>query len=247
MQQPENSFRTNKYHRNFGLKNIHPLRQTVLRTSYRTSRGFIKRLGWSEPLARKDLRILLCGTASPYTTVAFVRFVRSQNAMASIDILDISAYTLQQSKRFLKTCPDIESKNISFVEGDALNMPYTDEYFDWIETDFFLQYFSPSARNTLFEEWQRVLKPGGIVTTRDWLRQKDDLGERVVEHSKNWLIKHVLGPTARSARLLEVKSALRALNLEVAFFPMKIPVLRIGLPMINYILIYKPSTNLPAK
>jgi ubiquinone/menaquinone biosynthesis C-methylase UbiE len=204
-------------------------------------------LGWPEPLAKKVPRTLLCGTASPYTTIAFVRFVRAHNIMASINILDISSYSLNQSEHLLKMSRDIDNTNISFVEGNALNMPFADGYFDWIETDFFLQYFSSNERIALFKEWYRVLKPEGIVTTRDWLRQKDNFLEDLVERTKNWLIRHILGAVACSAGLQDVKRTLNALDFEVAFFPVKIPIVHIRIPMMSYILIYKPSTNLPVK
>lgn len=247
MQESKNAFRTGKYHRNFGRNNIHLIRQIILRAFYRTSTRFMNNLGWSEPLAKKAPRILLCGTASPYTTVTFVRFIRARNIMTSIEIMDISSYSLKQSECLLKICRDIDNTNISFVEGDALNMPFADGYFDWIETDFFLQYFSPAERTTLFKEWHRVLKPEGIVTTRDWLRQRDNFLERLVEHTKNWLIRHALGAVARSASLHDVKRTVNALGFDAAFFPVKIPILHIRIPMMTYILIYKPSMNLPVK
>lgn len=176
-----------------------------------------------------------------------MRFVKARNIKARIDVLDISLYALQQSEHLLKSCRDIDGTPISFVEGDALNMPFADEYFDWIETDFFLQYFSPPARATLFTEWYRVLKQGGIVTTRDWLWQREDGVERIVEWSKNWLIRYILGAEAQSARLQDVREMLNALGFEVAFFPVRIPILHLRIPLMSHILIYKLPTNLPLK
>ena len=231
MQELDNVFRTGTYHRSFGRKNIHPIRQALLHTFYATAPRFLNSLDWPAPLAEETPRVLLCGTASPYTTVTFMRFVKAHSTMARVDVLDISLYALQQSEHLLKTCQDIDGTYISFVEGDALNMPFADEYFDWIETDFFLQYFSPPARATLFKEWHRVLKQGGIVTTRDWLWQREDVVERIVEWSKNWLIRHILGATAQSARLQDMREMLNALGFEVAFFPVRIPILHLRIPV----------------
>ncbi len=241
MQETGDVFRTGKYHKSFKKKHLHLIRKLQLRVFYRTSSRLINILGWPDPLAREAPRVLLCGTASPYTTVTFTRFVRKHNSVASIDVLDISPYAVSQSARFLETCQDIDPTRVSFNEGDALYMPFAGEHFDWIETDFFIQFFSSGEKANLFKEWYRVLKPGGVVTTRDWLMQKQDFIEHVVDGTKNWLIKHILGPVAYSASAKDVKEALGKLGFEAAVFPVRIPGIRIRLPVMNYLLIYKPA------
>ena len=240
MQESGNVFRTGKYHRSFGKKNIHPVRTSLLRFFYRTCSRLIQESGWPDPLSNNIPLILLCGTASPYTTVTFARFVNERNSTASIDVMDISPYALSQSQRLLKTCQDIDSSKLCFIEGDALHMPLPDDRFDWIETDFFMQYFSSEEKTTLFQEWYRVLKPGSIITTRDWLWQRQNFSERVVDGAKNWLIKHILGPTARSAKLEEVRHLLNDAGFEVAFFPVYAPFIHVRIPLMSYVIIYKP-------
>jgi SAM-dependent methyltransferase len=241
MQETRDVFRTGKYHKSFKKKHLHLIRKLQLRLFYRTSSTLMNVLGWPDPLARNAPRILLCGTASPYTTVTFTRFVRKHNSVASIDVLDISPYAVSQSARFLETCQDIDPTRISFIEGDALHMPFAAEYFDWIETDFFIQFFSPEEKENLFKEWYRVLKPGGVVTTRDWLMQKQDFIEHLVDGTKNWLIRHILGPVAHSSSAKDVTEALVKLGFEVSVFPVRIPGIRLRIPLMNYILINKPA------
>src|SRR5437764_13832904 len=101
MRAADNIFRTGAYHKSFKSKHTHLIRQAQLRMFYRTSLRLIHQLGWPDPLARTEPHVLLCGTASPYTTVTFARFVSARNGMASMDILDISSYSLSQSERFL--------------------------------------------------------------------------------------------------------------------------------------------------
>ena len=241
MQESGNIFRTGKYHRSFGKKNIHPARTFLLRFFYHTCSRLIATLGWPGPLAKKAPHILLCGTASPYTTATFARFVYQRSKAAHIDVLDISPYALSQSASLLRTYRDIDCSKICFVEGDALHIPLPGASYDWIETDFFMQYFSSQEKATLFREWHRILKPGGIITTRDWLWQKQNFSERVVDRAKNWLIKHILGPTARSARLLELRQLLNKTGFEVAFFPVYAPIIRVRIPLMSYIIIHKPG------
>lgn len=241
MQESGNVFRTGKYHKSFSKKNIHPVRTSLLRFFYRTCSRLIQESGWPDPLSNNAPHILLCGTASPYTTVTFARFVNEHNNTSHIDVLDISPYALSQSERLLKTCQDIDSSKLCFVEGDALHIPLPNAHFDWIETDFFMQYFSSQEKTTLFREWHRVLKPGGIITTRDWLWQKQNFSERAVDSTKNWLIKHILGPTARSAKLEEVRQLLNDTGFDVVFSPVYAPMTHLRIPLMSYIIIYKPA------
>ncbi len=143
-------FKTGAYHRRFQHNHIHRLRSAHLRSSYRKSLRQLRSLGWPDPFARDAPRILLCGTASAYTTVTFVSFVSQYHQNIRLDVLDIAAYPLQQSQRFLEHCRDLDRVQIDFVECNALCTPFSDGCFDWIETDFFLQFFSPVEKNVLF-------------------------------------------------------------------------------------------------
>lgn len=239
MRGTESVFRSGKYHQSFQKKHTHLLRSIQLRVFYTTSARLLEFLGWPDPLAGELPRVLLCGTASPSTTFTFARFVSKRSNMAHIDALDISPYVLSQSAHYLKFHPDIDAARISFVEGDALCMPFADESFDWIETDFFLQFFSAQEKAVLFQEWYRVLKPGGIVTTRDWLMERQDLLERVVESTKNWLVRHILGPVAHRASAQEVLEALAKQGFDAAVFPLRIPGIRLRIPAMQYLLACK--------
>jgi len=240
MQESTNVFRTGNYHRSFKQKHVHLIRKAQLRVFYRTSSYLITHLGWPDPLSKDAPQILLCGTASPYTTATFARFVRKRNSMATITVLDISSYALSQSESLLRSYQDIDQTKVSFVEADALNLPFPNGHFDWIETDFFIQFFSASEKVILLKEWYRILKPGGIVTTRDWLQQKHNFIERVIDHTRTLLIRRILGPIAYSASAQELKKILKEIGFEVAFFPVKVPVINLRIPMMSYIMLYKP-------
>ena len=245
MQETGDIFRTGNYHKSFTVKHtrlMHRLRSIQLRIFYTACVRLLNLRGWPDPLARTAPQVLLCGTASPYTTRAFARFVSTYSTTASIDVLDISPYALSQSAQFLKTCRDIDAARISFVEGDALRMPFADEHFDWIETDFFIQFFSAQDKVTIFHEWYRVLKPGGVVTTRDWLIEDHNVAERVMEGTKTWLIRHILGPVTYSANAKDVREALGKLGFAAATSPVSIPGIKLKIPGMQYLLIYKPAS-----
>ena len=59
---------------------------------------------------------------------------------------------------------------IEFHQEDALHTSFADSEISAIETDLFLQFFPPDAKAELLKEWWRILKPGGIVTTRDFVQ-----------------------------------------------------------------------------
>jgi len=246
MQETSNIFRTGQYHRSFKSKHsyhMHLTRTIQLRIFYATGVRLLHLQGWPDPLAGADPQVLLCGTASPYTTRTFARFVCRHRADASLDVLDISPYALRQSAEFLKTCHDLDGAHISFVEGDAMCLPFDNERFDWIETDFFIQFFSPQEKATIFAEWYRVLKPGGVVTTRDWLLEGHGHAERLVEGAKTRLVRHILGPTTYSAGVKEVSEALERLGLVPALYPVSIPGIRLKIPGMRYLLLHKPGTT----
>jgi SAM-dependent methyltransferase len=246
VQETTDFFRSGEYHRSFKSKHtrlMHLSRSMQLRVFYAVSSRLLRVLGWPDPLARRDPQVLLCGTASPYTTRDFARFISAQSPAAGIDVLDISPYVLGESAQFLKKCPDLDSVRISFVEGDALRMPFENERFDWIETDFFIHFFSTQGKVTIFQEWFRVLRPGGVVTTRDWLLEGQGLFEQLVEGLKKWLVRHILGPVTYSASADEVREALERLGFVAVMVPVRIPGIRVKIPGMQYLLIYKPVST----
>jgi SAM-dependent methyltransferase len=220
---------------------MHRTRSIQLRLFYATCVRLLHLRDWPDPLAKTSPQVLLCGTASPYTTRTFARFVVSHRAAANIDVLDISPYSLRQSAQVLTTCHDLDGASISFVEGDALHLPFGDERFDWIETDFFIQFFSAQDKAAIFAEWYRVLKPGGVITTRDWLLDGHSYAERLVEGTKTWLIRHILGPITYSAKAKDVCDALERQGLVPALYPVSIPGIRLKIPGMRYLLLYKPG------
>lgn len=233
-------FRTGKYHQRFRGKHSPRIRGIQLRWFYATCARLLAFLGWPDPLSAPAPRVLLCGSGSPSTTLTFARFVTRRNPNAQIDVLDLSPYALGESARALASQRDLDAARVSFVEADARHMPFPAESFDWIETDFLIQFIQPEERVHLFQEWSRVLKPGGVVTTRDWLMRRQGVIDRVVVAVKTWTVRRILGPLTYPASVREVQGALASLGLKSGVFPMRIPGTRLSVPTMHYLLIRKP-------
>jgi ubiquinone/menaquinone biosynthesis C-methylase UbiE len=186
--------------------------------------------------------VLLCGSASPYTTLTFARFVGRRQP--HLDVLDISPYALDQSARYLQTHQQPETMDSAFVEGDALDMPFDDATFDWIETDFFMQFFPAGEKVRLFHEWARVLKPGGVIPTRDWLTDGRALPDRAVRRFKNWLIGYMLDAVTYDTSTEEVQRALEMLGLLTAVAPVELlGAIGPGVPGMKHLFAHKPLAN----
>jgi ubiquinone/menaquinone biosynthesis C-methylase UbiE len=55
-------------------------------------------------------------------------------------------------------------ENVTFVQGDVSRLAqFADESFDWIQSTMFLHETSFKGMQAIFDETQRLLKPGGIV------------------------------------------------------------------------------------
>jgi len=66
------------------------------------------------------------------------------------------------------------TQNVSFVVGDAAQLPYKNEYFDKIVTADFIEHITLNEKEALVREMYRVLKPEGIavVFTPNGIREK---------------------------------------------------------------------------
>lgn len=135
-------------------------------------------------------RFLLCGVGAPVTARTFYLHASSLAPGARIVLFDQRAGVLEKSVRQLAKQETGGPARVETCVGDALQMPFADGTFDWIETDYFLAFFRAEQLPQLMAEWRRVLKPGGLVTTRifaaeDSLRGR--FGERCYQ-IYSWII-----------------------------------------------------------
>ncbi|GEM_PF-4379635 len=106
--------------------------------------------------SREISRALLCGTSSSRTSRDFFEFTQAQGIEPQI--IDQNEQPIQASgERF----PEMEDALLQ-VRGE--NMPFEEETFDWITSDLLLRRVKPEVMSHLFENFKRVLSPGGVVT-----------------------------------------------------------------------------------
>lgn len=135
----------------------------VLRHSYRDSLAIIQRQGWRNPFSGSSPTVLQMGIEEASTAAAFSGFVRDNNPQAQLIIADLSAVPLKQSSRYRFA----HRPGVGLLQADTTNLPFADQSIDLIETDGLLQFLSPDEKIQTLKEWNRILKPEGIVTTRD--------------------------------------------------------------------------------
>ncbi|CAL0314077.1 unnamed protein product [Lupinus luteus] len=98
-------------------------------------------------------------------------------------------------------------RNINWVEGDALNLPFDDGCFDAITMGYGLR--NVIDRHKAMQEIQRVLKAGSTVSILDFNKSNDPLTSSTME----WMIDNVVVPVASGYGLSEeyryLKSSIR--------------------------------------
>lgn len=87
--------------------------------------------------------------------------------------------------------------NIKWVEGNALDLPFSDSYFDAITIGYGLR--NVVDRLKAMEEMYRVLKPGSKVSVLDFNKSTDPFSASIQE----WMIDTVVVPVATGYGLAE--------------------------------------------
>ncbi len=166
----ESVFLNGTYHQMFGDELQHPpytpaLHRKNLLDSYAFSFKMIQARGWESPLHCLEPNVLQLGTASYHTSKTFVDFVHALNPRAQISIVDIAPHPLTE-------CADQgldQENNVNLRQADARTLLaiYPKDTFDHIETDGLFQFLSADDKRIVLSQCFAVLKPGGVLTTRD--------------------------------------------------------------------------------
>ncbi|XP_058776388.1 2-phytyl-1,4-beta-naphthoquinone methyltransferase, chloroplastic isoform X1 [Vicia villosa] len=137
-----------------------------------------------------DLAFLLSNNVSSHGKVIGLDFSKEQLMVA-------------ESRSSSKSC----FKNIEWVQGDALDLPFDDGWFDAITMGYGLR--NVVDKRKAMQEILRVLKPGSTVSILDFNKSNELLTSSITE----WMIDNVVVPVASVYGLSEdykyLKSSIR--------------------------------------
>lgn len=234
-------FATGEYHKSFGRLAERPRQRKYLNSVYERALVHAQEAGWGNPFQMENAEVLLCGTGSTETSSTFVQAVRDQNPDAKIHILDRESFPLDKSRERLTGELGPEGiGGIDFRQEDALHTSLEDGSISAIETDLFLQFFSPETKRDLIQEWARILRPGGVVMTRDLVQSTGKMSEKAFANLHSKLVARKLHVPAHSTTTDELQNLFKEAGLEVKIIPGRLPVLNARVPLFSHIIAHKP-------
>lgn len=98
--------------------------------------------------------------AAAGTGKTFEKIIRNYNSNGENIGIDISPHMLKKAKQRLS---NIDKNKYNLIEGDILDLPYKDNYFDIIINNYMLDLFPESKFDEVLKEFKRVLKPEGKI------------------------------------------------------------------------------------
>lgn len=208
-----------------------PLHRGYLRAAYAASLQEARRLG-PDPLSGPRPRVLLCGTGSAQTTTTFLEHLHEAHGAVQPLVLDLGGEPLRASRA--------AGANAAYLRADALALPLEDGCLDLIESDFFLQYFDGSGKRRLLGEWARVLSPGGVITTRDYVPRPSSWLDALLDRLRIAILRFFLGRTFHTTTEAELFAAGAAHGLEVRMSPLRAR--GWGLPLVRTITARRAGT-----
>ena len=189
--------------------------------------GLDKRWRWEaarECLASQPERILDLGCGTGDLAISIARLAKNDTEVIG---LDYSQPMLEIAAR--KAEPLARSKKLSFIYGDADNLPFPDGYFDCVGSSFSfrnLTYKNPLASRYL-AEILRVLSPGGRCVIVETSQPRKEIMRKLFHLYLRWFvfrIGHLLSSNrgayhylAESAARFYTSSELRELLLTAGF------------------------------
>jgi ubiquinone/menaquinone biosynthesis C-methylase UbiE len=119
----------------------------------------------------KSMRALDVGTGTGHTAMAIAPYV--EQVMA----LDLTEEMLGHARRL---CAEREIANITFLLGDAMDMPFPDCHFDIVTCRRAAHHFIDIG--AAIDEMVRVLRPGGRLVVDDRSIPDDDEADLAMNH-----------------------------------------------------------------
>ncbi|MDJ0535052.1 MAG: class I SAM-dependent methyltransferase [Xenococcaceae cyanobacterium MO_207.B15] len=117
-------------------------------------------------ISASQIRVLdvACGTGRT------LRMIRSALPKARLFGTDLSPAYLRKANELLSEIP---GELPQLLQGNAENLPYTDNYFQGITSVFLFHELPPNARQEVINECYRMLQPGGTLVICDSMQVSD--------------------------------------------------------------------------
>ncbi|MDJ0745624.1 MAG: class I SAM-dependent methyltransferase [Xenococcaceae cyanobacterium MO_167.B27] len=117
-------------------------------------------------ISDSQIRVLdvACGTGRT------LRMIRSALPKARLFGTDLSPAYLRKANELLSEIP---GELPQLLQGNAENLPYTDNYFHSISSVFLFHELPPNARQEVINECYRMLQPGGTLVICDSMQVSD--------------------------------------------------------------------------
>lgn len=152
--------------------------------------------------------VLYCGTATDKNPQDVLTHLKSKQISANLTVIDLSGEPLKS----------LDSDTFKPTRASALTLPFPNKSFDYITTDFLFSKMDLPSIIATVQEWGRVLKDGGLITTTATLHN-----DRSIENSIYNVTTPILGAHFVSEDILNLIFTSAGLNarFQVAEFDKK--------------------------
>ncbi|MDA1079934.1 MAG: class I SAM-dependent methyltransferase [bacterium] len=213
------------YYFRWGLVIGQPVFQRFLRENYALGLADLKLFKRKSPFSAPDFSCLLCGVGNAATARTFIEFVLDKNPKAKICIIDLGTEQIAAAKQVVEQ--EFSEYNIQVRQMYALELSswLKPSSLDWIETDGFLEFFSPKQLAKLLQIWHNLLRDTGFITIRE-PASSNKWEVAVLDVWRLWLAKLWLGITIYKHTLADLEKAFAVAGFTTVSFPTKVPTFR---------------------
>jgi len=212
------------YYSRWGLVIGTPLFQNFLKRSYALGVSDLDKLHKKVNFSDPNFTCMLCGVGNAATANSFIQFVLKKNPKAHIFIIDLGEKQVTEVKKLVQH--NFSKSNITIRQVNAIDLLswLKSSSLNWIETDGFLEYFSPSQLPRLIHIWHTLLKPEGFVTIRETASQ-NKIGS-IIDILRIWLGKFWLRVQFYKFTLKDLERIFDTEGFKYVSYPTGIPTYR---------------------
>jgi 2-polyprenyl-3-methyl-5-hydroxy-6-metoxy-1,4-benzoquinol methylase len=104
------------------------------------------------------IRLLDVGTGSADLPVTIVEWARSRGIALDVTVIDLNDHAAREAHMRTRTYPEI-----TVLEADALNLPFSDRSFDFVLASMFLHHFETKGAARILSSFARVARVAFLI------------------------------------------------------------------------------------